>query len=110
MLKTLARSYFEPEAMNTNAFDIRFYEKMNEEEKNRMDPNEKEQKIQLGYSLLLQGVPNVDEIEGEKQDPLRISRFLLKNIDKDLKDSQKIVKEKNYEHDIGEGVSHNYFR
>lgn len=30
MLKSMARSYFEPEAMNTNAFDIRFYEKMNE--------------------------------------------------------------------------------
>jgi hypothetical protein len=29
----MARSYFEPESMNTNAFDIRFYEKMAEEEK-----------------------------------------------------------------------------
>ena len=25
LLKTLARSYFEPEATNTNAFDIKFY-------------------------------------------------------------------------------------
>lgn len=38
MVKTLARSYFEAEAMNTNAFDIRFYEKMNEEEKQKLDP------------------------------------------------------------------------
>ena len=38
LLKTLARSYFQPEAMNTNAFDIRFYEKISAEEKKNMDP------------------------------------------------------------------------
>lgn len=38
LLKTLARSYFEPEALNTNAFDIRFYEKINEEQKKNEDP------------------------------------------------------------------------
>ena len=45
MLKTLAKSYFEPEAMNTNAFDIRFYEKIAAEEKKNQDPSQNEMLI-----------------------------------------------------------------
>lgn len=79
MLKTLAKSYFQPQAINTNAFDIRFYEKMNEEEK-KNNPIQ-EEIVKMGTSRLLQNAPNVDEISGKQSDPLRISRFLLKNID-----------------------------
>ena len=81
MLKTLARSYFEPEAMNTNAFDIRFYEKINAEQRKNEDPACNEQLVELGNSMLLMNAPRPDEIEGKGEDPLRISRFLLRNID-----------------------------
>ena len=60
MLKTLAKSYFQPEAVNTNAFDIRFYEKINEEDK-RENPVVDEL-VKMGTSSLLQNVPRVDEI------------------------------------------------
>ena len=57
MLKTLAKSYFEPEAMNTNAFDIRFYEKINAEQKKNEDPAANEELVQLGTSMLLMHAP-----------------------------------------------------
>ena len=89
MLKTLAKSYFEPEAMNTNAFDIRFYEKINAEQKKNEDPAANEELVQLGTSMLLMHAPRPEQIEGKGEDPLRISRFLLKTIDEDVKEQQK---------------------
>ena len=62
MLKTLARSYFEPESMNTNAFDIRFYEKIKEEQKKQEDPLSNEQIVSLGTSMLLMNAPRPEEI------------------------------------------------
>jgi hypothetical protein len=57
LIKTLAKSYFQPEGVNTNAFDIRFYEKINEEDK-KLNPLQ-EQIVKLGTSRLLQNVPPV---------------------------------------------------
>ena len=63
-----------------------------------------EEFVKLGTSHLLQNVPKVEEIEGEIADPLRISRFLLKNIDHEVQENQRVIKNKEYEHGIGEGI------
>lgn len=60
--------------------------------------------------MLLMNAPRPSEIEGREGDPLRISRFLLKTIDEEVKEQQKEVKLKEYDSDIREGVSSNYYR
>jgi hypothetical protein len=46
--------------MNTNAFEIRFYEKMVEEEKQQRVPEETV--VELGNSMILSGAPRVHEL------------------------------------------------
>lgn len=62
----------------------------------------------MGSSVLLSNLPQVEEIKSD--DPLRISRFLMTNIDTNVKEEAKVVREKHFEGNIKEGVDHNYYR
>lgn len=62
----------------------------------------------MGSSILLSNLPHVEEIKSE--DPLRISRFLMTNIDSGVKEVQKVVREREHDGNIREGISHNYYK
>ena len=62
----------------------------------------------MGSSILLSNLPHVEDIKS--QDPLRISRFLMNNIDTGIKETQKVVRERENDSNIREGVSHNYYK
>ena len=81
----MAKSIYEAEAINTNSFDIRYYEKVKEQEmKNRSTEPEV---VRMGSSMLLSHLPQVDEIKSKApDDPLGISRMLLGEIDKGIKE------------------------
>jgi hypothetical protein len=56
-MNTLAKSFFVPEGLNTNSFDIRYYEKVkSNEEKNRSNEPEV---VRMGSSMLLSNLPHV---------------------------------------------------
>jgi hypothetical protein len=46
----------------------------------------------MGSSILLSNLPHVEEIKSD--DPLRISRYLMTNIDTGIKEVQKVVRER----------------
>ena len=66
--------------------------------------------IRNGRSILLSNLPKVEEIPVATDDPLRVSRFLLSNLDAGYQESTKVVKHKVLDKDIKEGVSSNYYR
>lgn len=41
--------------------------------------------------MLLSNLPQVDDLPVNKEDPLRISRFLLSSLDKGVQEKQKIL-------------------
>lgn len=96
-VNTLAKSYFVPEGLNTNSFDIRYYEK----EKVKAELNSQvlePEVVRMGSSILLSNLPKVEEIVSA--DPLKISRLLMTNIDKGLKEEKKVVREQMLESNI----------
>ena len=103
-MKTLAKSFYEAEGLNTNSFDIRYFQK----EKSKLQEEQKQTEVvRMGSSILLSNLPHVDEIKSD--DPLRISRYLMNNIDTGIKEVQKVVRQRQYSSNIREGVSHNYY-
>jgi hypothetical protein len=64
--------------------------------------------VRMGSSMLLSNLPHVEEIRSD--DPLRISRFLMTNIDNGVKEERRVVREQLYDSSIREGVSHNYYK
>ena len=101
---TLAKSIFQAQALNTNSFDIRYYEK--EKEKNQQ-PKETEV-VRMGSSILLSNLPHVEEISSP--DPLKISRLLMTTIDQGIKEEKKVVRQQPIEQSIAEGVSSHYYK
>jgi hypothetical protein len=85
---TLARSVFEAEALNTNSFDIRYFEK--EKAKEEGLPLETEV-VRMGSSLLLSNLPHVEDLTSG--DPLRISRLLLSTIEEGARQEKRVVRE-----------------
>lgn len=103
-MNSLARSIFEAEALNTNSFDIRYFEK--EKEKTKDMPLGTEV-VRLGSSILLSNLPQVEEINSP--DPLKISRLLMTTIDQGIQQERKLIKEQALEKSIVEGVNSHYY-
>lgn len=89
-MKTLAKSFYVPEGLNTNSFDIRYFQKEKAKAEEGMEPLEP-QVVRMGSSILLSNLPKVEQINS--LDPLKISRLLMSNIDKGLKQEKKVIKE-----------------
>ena len=62
----------------------------------------------MGSSVLLSNLPHPEDIKSE--DPLRVSRFLMSSIDSGVKEELRVVREKEHDGSIGEGISHNYYK
>lgn len=77
--------------MNTNSFDIRYYEK--EKVKRENEPKQTEV-VRMGSSILLSNLPHLEQIKSE--DPLRISRYLMSNIDSGVKQVERVVREREH--------------
>ena len=103
-MNSLAKSIFQAEALNTNSFDIRYFEK--EKQKTQDIPRQTEV-VRLGSSILLSNLPQVEELNSP--DPLRISRLLMTTIDQGIKKQRQVVRQQNLERSIREGVDSHYY-
>ena len=90
-MNSLAKSFFVAEGINTNSFDIRYYQKIKEnEERNRSNDPEV---VRMGSSILLSNLPHVEDIRSDNpNDPLRVSRMLMSTIDDGIKREKKLIK------------------
>lgn len=61
----------------------------------------------IGQSVLLSNLPKIEELP---EDPLRISRYLLKTLDNIDQENSKHIEPKHPDKTIREGVNHNYFK
>lgn len=80
--------------LTTNAFDIRFYEKMKENQEIE------EEVLRLGTSTLLSHLPKPEELDVPQNDPMRISRYLEKNITNYALEEQRQLHDKIYQTNI----------
>lgn len=95
--------------MNTNSFDIRYYEKVKEEElKNRsIEP----EVVRMGSSILLSHLPQVEDVKSKApEDPLGISRMLMGEIDKGIKEEKRVIREREQRETIRQGVNEHYYQ
>lgn len=80
--------------LTTNAFDIRFYERMKDNQELE------EEVLRMGTSRLLSHLPKPDELEVPQNDPLKISSYLEKNITNYALEEQRQLHNKIYQTNI----------